>query len=129
MITDHFPAVLRAAAFAIALLFGPYPALAEVGTYQAQVTVLAGTYGLFNPGSTVLNGTYQLPVVIEDDQVTQILWPDGRRIDVANGMLHGLQASVLSYQGQQFQIEVTDERFHREETVNDTVSDSPPDDD
>jgi hypothetical protein len=43
--------------------------------------------------------------------------------------LHGLQASVMSYQGQRFQIVVTDDRFRREDTSNDSVSDSQPDDD
>jgi hypothetical protein len=103
--------------------------LADIGTYTATVTALNGTYALFNPGGAVLNGTYKLPVVIEDDTVTTIIWPDGTRINVTNGMLHGLQASVMSYQGQRFQIVVTDDRFHREDPSNDSVSDSRPDDD
>lgn len=111
------------------LILGLQGVAADVGTYMAQVTALDGTYGLYNPGGGVLNGTYNLPVVIEDDEVTRIVWTDGSRIEVTNGMLHGLQASVMSYKGQRFQIEVTDDRFHREDTSNDSVSDSQPDDD
>ena len=111
------------------LILGLQGVAADVGTYMAQVTALDGTYGLYNPGGGVLNGTYNLPVVIEDDEVTKIVWTDGSRIEVTNGMLHGLQASVMSYKGQRFQIEVTDDRFHREDTSNDSVSDSQPDDD
>ena len=111
------------------LILGLQIVVADVGTYMAQVTALEGTYGLYNPGSGVLNGTYNLPVVIEDDEVTKIVWTDGSRIEVTNGMLHGLQASVMSYKGQRFLIEVTDDRFHREDTSNDSVSDSLPDDD
>lgn len=107
----------------------PGQTLADIGTYTATVTALDGTSRLFNPGGTILNGTYNLPVVIEDDAVTNIIWPDGTRINVTNGLLHGLQASVMSYQGQRFQIVVTDDRFHREDTSNDSVSDSRPDDD
>ncbi len=104
-------------------------AAADVGTYAARVRAMDGTYGLYNPGGGVLNGTYTLPVVIEDDEVTKIVWTDGSRLEVTNGTLHGLSASVMSYRGQRFQIEVTDERFHREDTSNDSVSDSQPDDD
>ena len=111
------------------LILGLQGVAADVGTYMAQVTALDGTYGLYNPGGGVLNGTYNLPVVIEDDEVTRIVWTDGSRIEVTNGMLHGLQASVMSYKGQRFLIEVTDDRFHREDTSNDSVSDSQPDDD
>lgn len=107
----------------------PGQPLADIGTYTATVTALDGTKRLFNPGGAMLNGTYNLPVVIEDDAVTKIIWPDGTRINVTNGLLHGLQASVMSYQGQRFQVVVTDERFHREDTSNDSVSDSRPDDD
>ena len=111
------------------LILGLQGVAADVGTYMAQVTALDGIYGLYNLGGGVLNGTYSLPVVIEDDEVTKIVWTDGSRIEVTNGMLHGLQASVMSYKGQRFLIEVTDERFHREDTSNDSVSDSQPDDD
>ena len=111
------------------LILGLQIAAADVGTYMAQVTALDGIYGLYNLGGGVLNGTYNLPVVIEDDEVTKIVWTDGSRIEVTNGMLHGLQASVMSYKGQRFLIEVTDDRFHREDTSNDSVSDSLPDDD
>jgi len=104
-------------------------ALADVGTYTARVTALDGTYGLYNPRGAVLDGTYSLPVVIENDEVTTIVWTDGRRIQVTNGQLYGLQASVMSYQGQRFKIEITDDRFRREDTSNDSVSDSQPDDD
>ena len=104
-------------------------ALADVGTYTARVTALDGTYGLYNPRGAVLDGSYALPVVIENDQVTAIVWTDGRRIQVTNGQLYGLRASVMSYQGQRFQIEITDDRFRREDTSNDSVSDSQPDDD
>jgi|GEM_PF-1874280 len=104
-------------------------AAADIGAYTASVTALDGTYGLYNPRGAVLNGTYSLPVVIENDEVTAIVWTDGRRIQVTNGQLHGLQASVMSYQGQRFQIVVTDDRFRREDTSNDSVSDSQPDDD
>ena len=111
------------------LILGLQIAAADVGTYMAQVTALDGTYGLYNPGGGVLNGTYNLPVVIEDDEVTKIVWTEGSRSEVTNGTLHGLQASVMSYKGQRFLIEVTDDRFHREDTSNDSVSDSLPDDD
>ena len=111
------------------LILGLQGVAADVGTYMAQVTALDGIYGLYNLGGGVLNGTYNLPVVIEDDEVTKIVWTDGSRIEVTNGMLHGLQASVMSYKGQRFLIEVTDDRFHREDTSNDSVSDSLPDDD
>jgi len=111
------------------LILGLQSVAADVGTYMAQVTALDGIYGLYNLGGGVLNGTYNLPVVIEDDEVTKIVWTDGSRIEVTNGMLHGLQASVMSYKGQRFLIEVTDDRFHREDTSNDSVSDSQPDDD
>jgi len=111
------------------LMMGLQGVAADVGTYTARVTALEGTYGLYNPGGGVLNGTYNVPVVIEDDEVTKIVWTDGSRIEVTNGMLHGLQASVMSYKGQRFLIEVTDDRFHREDTSNDSVSDSQPDDD
>lgn len=111
------------------LILGLQIVAADVGTYMAQVTALDGIYGLYNLGGGVLNGTYNLPVVIEDDEVTKIVWTDGSRIEVTNGMLHGLQASVMSYKGQRFLIEVTDDRFHREDTSNDSVSDSQPDDD
>ena len=111
------------------LILGLQIVAADVGTYMAQVTALDGIYGLYNLGGGVLNGTYNLPVVIEDDEVTKIVWTDGSRIEVTNGMLHGLQASVMSYKGQRFLIEVTDDRFHREDTSNDSVSDSLPDDD
>ena len=104
-------------------------AVADVGTYTARVTALDGSYGLYNPRGAVLDGTYALPVVIENDEVTAIVWTDGRRIQVTNGQLYGLQASVMSYQGQRFQIEMTDDRFRREDTSNDSVSDSQPDDD
>lgn len=107
----------------------PGQARADIGTYTATVAALDGTNRLFNPGGAVLNGTYTLPVVIEDDAVTAIIWPDGSRIAVVNGTLHGLQASVMSYQGQRFQVMVSDERFHREDASNDSVSDSRPDDD
>ena len=116
------------AGWAVCLVLGLQGAAADVGTYAARVTALDGTYGLYNPGGSVLNGTYTLPVVIEDDEVTKILWTDGSRIEVTNGMLHGLRASVMSYKGQRFQVEVVDERFHREDTSNDSVSDSQPDD-
>lgn len=104
-------------------------ALADVGTYTARVTALDGSYGLYNPRGAVLDGSYSLPVVIENDEVTAIVWTDGRRIQVTNGQLYGLQASVMSYQGQRFKIEMTDDRFRREDTSNDSVSDSQPDDD
>lgn len=104
-------------------------AVADVGTYTARVTALDGTYGLYNPRGAVLDGSYSLPVVIENDEVTAIIWTDERRIQVTNGQLHGLQASVMSFQGQRFQIEITDDRFRREDTSNDSVSDSQPDDD
>src|SRR5512137_277161 len=91
-------------------------AFADTGTYMATVTALDGIYGLYQPRGAVLNGAYRLPVVIEDDQVTKIIWADGERINVNNGALHGLQASVMSYQGQQFQVLVTDPLFHREDT-------------
>ena len=116
------------AGWALCLILGLQGAAADVGTYTARVMALDGTYGLYNPGGSVLNGTYTLPVVIEDDEVTKILWTDGSRIEVTNGMLHGLRASVMSYKGQRFQVEVVDERFHREDTSNDSVSDSQPDD-
>jgi hypothetical protein len=111
------------------LMMGLQSVAADIGTYTARVTALDGTYGLYNPGGGALNGTYNVPVVIEDDEVTRILWTDGSRIEVTNGTLHGLQASVMSYKGQRFLIEVTDDRFHREDTSNDSVSDSQPDDD
>jgi len=111
------------------LLMGLQAVAADVGTYTAQVKALDGTYGLYNPGGGVRNGIYNLSVVIEDDEVTKIIWTDGSRIEVTNGMLHGLQASVMSYKGQRFQIVVTDDRFHREDQANDSVSDSQPDDD
>jgi hypothetical protein len=111
------------------LMMGLQGVAADIGTYTARVTALDGTYGLYNPGGGALNGTYNVPVVIEDDEVTRILWTDGSRIEVTNGTLHGLQASVMSYKGQRFLIEVTDDRFHREDTSNDSVSDSQPDDD
>ena len=111
------------------LMMGLQGVAADIGTYTARVTALDGIYGLYNPGGGVLNGTYNLPVVIEDDEVTRIVWTDGSRIEVTNGTLHGLQASVMSYKGQRFLIEVTDDRFHREDTSNDSVSDSQPDDD
>ena len=110
------------------LIMGLRGVAADIGTYKARVSALDGTYGLYNPGGGVLNGTYNLPVVIEDDEVTKIVWTDGSHIEVANGTLHGLQASVMSYKGQRFLIEVTDDRFHREDTANDNVSDSQPDD-
>lgn len=116
------------AGWAVCLILGLQCVAADVGTYTALVTALDGTYGLYNPGGSVLNGTYTLPVVIEDDEVTKILWTDGSRIEVTNGMLHGLRAPVMSYKGQRFQVEVVDERFHREDTSNDSVSDSQPDD-
>lgn len=116
------------ARWVVCLVLGLQGAAADVGTYTARVTALDGTYGLYNPGGSVLNGAYTLPVVIEDDEVTKILWTDGSRIEVTNGMLHGLRASVMSYKGQRFQVEVVDERFHREDTSNDSVSDSQPDD-
>ena len=103
--------------------------VADIGTYTARVTALDGTYGLYNPRGAVLDGSYSLPVVIENDEVTAIVWTDGRRIQVTHGQLYGLQASVMSYQGQRFQIAVTDDRFRREDTSNDSVSDSQPDDD
>jgi len=111
------------------LMMGLQGVAADIGTYTARVTALDGTYGLYNPGGGVLNGTYRLPVVIEDDEVTKIVWTDSSRIEVTNGTLHGLQASVMSYKGQRFLVEVTDDRFHREDTSNDSVSDSQPDDD
>jgi hypothetical protein len=110
------------------LIMGLRGVAADIGTYKARVSALDGTYGLYNPGGGVLNGTYNLPVVIEDDEVTKIVWTDGSHIEVTNGTLHGLQASVMSYKGQRFLIEVTDDRFHREDTANDNVSDSQPDD-
>ena len=110
------------------LMMGLQGVAADIGTYAARVTALDGTYGLYNPGGGVLNGTYNLPVVIEDDEVTRIVWTDGSRIEVTNGTLHGLQASVMSYKGQRFLVEVTDDRFHREDRSNDSVSDSQPDD-
>lgn len=118
---------LAAALYGVSALLSQ--TLADVGTYTARVTALDGTYGLYNPQGAVLDGTYVLPVVIENDEVTAIVWTDGRRIQVTNGQLYGLQASVMSYQGQRFKIEMTDDRFHREDTSNDSVSDSQPDDD
>ena len=121
--------IWRAAGWSVFLALWLRGAAADVGTYTARVTAMDGTYGLYNPRGAVLDGTYRLPVVIEDDEVTRILWVDGSRIDVTNGTLHGLQASAMSYQGQRFLIDVIDDRFHREDTANDSVSDSQPDDD
>jgi hypothetical protein len=121
--------IWRTAGWSVFLALGLRGAAADVGTYTARVTAMDGTYGLYNPGGAVLDGTYRLPVVIEDDEVTRILWVDGRRIDVTNGTLHGLRASAMSYQGQRFLIDVIDDSFHREDTANDSVSDSQPDDD
>lgn len=104
-------------------------AAADVGAYAATVTALDGTYGLYNPRGAILNGTYHLSVRIEDDEVTTIYWTDGTPIEVTNGWLRGLQASVMSYQGQRFLVQVTDDSFQREDTSNDSVSDSQPDDD
>lgn len=103
-------------------------ASADVGTYAATVTALDGTYGLYNPRGAILNGTYHLSVRIEDDEVTAIYWTDGTPIEVTNGWLRGLQASVMSYQGQRFLVRVTDDSYQREDTSNDSVSDSQPDD-
>lgn len=101
---------------------------ADVGTYAATVTALDGTYGLYNPRGAILNGTYHLSVRVEDDEVTAIYWTDGTPIEVTNGWLRGLQASVMSYRGQRFLVRVTDDSFQREDTSNDSVSDSQPDD-
>ncbi len=103
--------------------------VADVGIYTAKVMAMDGTYGLYDMSRAVPDGAYRVPVEIEDDEVTQILWPEGKRMSVVGGTLHGLRASAMSNQGQRFQIEIIDDRFHREDTANDSVSDSQPDDD
>lgn len=78
------------------------PAAADVGVYLATVVAMDGSYGLYDTR--------------------------GARLNVVGGVLHGLMATAMSYGGQRFRIEVTDDRFRREDTANDEVSDSPPDD-
>ncbi len=104
------------------------PAAADVGVYLATVVAMDGSYGLYDTRGAILDGSYRLPVEIEDDQVTRIVLPDGARLNVVGGVLHGLMATAMSYGGQRFRIEVADDRFRREDTANDEVSDSPPDD-
>lgn len=104
------------------------PAAADVGVYLATVVAMDGSYGLYDTRGAILDGSYRLPVEIEDDQVTRIVLPDGARLNVVGGVLHGPMATAMSYGGQRFRIEVTDDRFRREDTANDEVSDSPPDD-
>jgi hypothetical protein len=50
-------------------------------------------------------------------------------MDVAGGVLHGLKAFAMSYKGgYRFNIEVTDPAYQRDDTANDSSSDSAPDD-
>lgn len=102
---------------------------ADVGSYQARVTALSAPFGLYNAKGSIANGTYRVSVMIENDEVTRINWTDGSQISVTGGALHGVMASAMSLQGQPFRIEVTDDRYHREDTGNDSASDSQPDDD
>jgi hypothetical protein len=98
-----------------AILLPSMSAKADIGTYTARVS----TDGR----------TYTLPVVIENDEVTKVIWTDGRRMDVAGGVLHGLKAFAMSYKGgYRFNIEVTDPAYQRDDTANDSSSDSAPDD-
>lgn len=99
----------------MAAVLSTMSAHADIGTYTARVS----TDGR----------TYTLPVVIENDEVTKVIWTDGRRMAVAGGVLHGLKAFAMSYTGgYRFNIDVTDPAYQRDDTANDSQSDSAPDD-
>lgn len=103
--------------------------VADVGSYEASVTALSAPYGLYNANVPIANGTYRVSVRIENDEITRINWSDGTQTSVTGGALQGVIASAMSLQGQPFRIEVTDDRYHREDTGNGSASDSQPDDD
>jgi hypothetical protein len=80
----------------IILALAASPALAQAtyedGTYTAKVKTDSGTY--------------KVPVVVEDGEVTKVKWPNGGNMRVRGGELDGNEASGRNSEGDRIKVEI-----------------------
>ncbi len=60
------------------------------------------------------SGTYKVPVEVEDNTVTKIIWPNGGRMRVYGGEIEDNETRVRDTEGNRIKIELPDD-YHSEE--------------